>query len=124
MLGEGEIGAGLQHSVRLAEEAPSVRDIHSDVLRVRSVEGSVRVWQLLPVSLVYGDPILQVEERGKSPACFNKRWRNVDAGDPAAETRREVARRSTEAATDVENMMAGVDGQAVGKIDRGGTTPR
>jgi hypothetical protein len=80
------------------------------VLRVGTVEDAIGIGQRLAVSVVYGYPTFQVEERREFPGRVHERRRHVDACDSAVKARGEVAGRSAEAAPDVQDEVVWFDG--------------
>jgi hypothetical protein len=110
MLRKRKIRPRLQHPKGFAEKACAVGDVHCDVLRVGTVEDAIGIGQRLAVSVVYGYPTFQVEERREFPGRVHERRRHVDACDSAVKARGEVAGRSAEAAPDVQDVVVWFDG--------------
>ena len=124
VLGKGEECAGFQHPVSLREELRAVGHVHRDVLGVGAIERVLGIRQVLPVSLLNSDLVVQTDQCRQLPGGLHKGRRNVDAGDAAIEAAREIACRATKTAANVQDVVRRLKGQLIGEVDRGGIAAR
>jgi hypothetical protein len=90
--------------VNLAIEGALVRDIHRDVHRIGAVCAGRRKRHRQGIAELECDLVFETEQARKVAGNFAELWREVDARDPPAEPLREVARRSADAAAEVQDM--------------------
>src|SRR5215217_4488033 len=64
-----------------------------------------------------GDELTGLEQRGQLVRRLHERPGDVDSADLAPEALREVAGRATDSAADVQQVVAGLDGQPIRELD-------
>src|SRR6478735_8497247 len=106
----------LQHPVSFPEKTMAIGNVHGDVLRIRTVERRVPIWQVLAVSVHNRDLVLHAEHGRKFVGRFHKTRSDVDPADRAPKAARNITGGATEPASDIEDAVARSDGQAVGKL--------
>ena len=97
----------------LPVERALVGDVHGDIHRVSAVECRISERHGQCISLLEGHAVLQPEARRQEARDIAELGRQVDPGDPAAETPRHVARRAAEAAADIQDTVCRGDREKV-----------
>jgi hypothetical protein len=124
MFCQGKKCSRFQYPVSFSKKLGAVGNVHRDVLSVRPVENTIRIRQVLAVSLHNRDLALHVEQCRQFVCRFDESWSDVDPADRALKAAREIPRGATEAAPNVKDMVTGLDGQAVGKLNGSGEPAR
>lgn len=124
VLGERKEGTGSKNAKCSTKETGAVRNVHSHMLGVTAIEHCIAIWQMLPIAQSNLDLTLHFQERGQFVSRLDKRTCDIDAAYPAAKALRQIARRTANAATDINDMVTGSNRQNVSQFNGGGKSTR
>ena len=109
MLRESKKCAWLQHAIGFCEKLGAVDNVHSDMLSVSPVKDTIVIRQLMSITMLDCDKVIHTKEMSKLVGRLNKRFGNVDPAHITLKALREIPCRTTNTATDIENMFLRLD---------------
>src|SRR5262249_45301975 len=113
--GEGDRSAGFDHARALGDELWLVGDMAPGLLADDDVEGVVveRHLQCVPESEIH--QVCELGQTRKSYRAVVAAAREIETGDPAANSLRKVARRTAHAAAHIEHVVRALDADLRGE---------
>ena len=119
---DGKTAARLEDSEDLGIEPRPIADVHRDMLSPTDVEAFVLKGESEGVGAAIVDFAREFGPIGQERCGFNKGRTEINAGHPAAEIRRKVARWPAESRADVDHRFVGLNIDCFGQLYCGGET--
>jgi len=94
------------------------------MLSIAAIKHSIAIWQMLPVAQSNLDLTLHFQEHGQFVSRLNKRTCDIDAAYPATKALRQITRRTTNPATNINDVVTGPNRQDVTQFNGSGKSTR